>query len=1289
MTFFVVPGSGRPTALISPTTQRIERGVFVPLNGRGSTDPTNDSLTYVWRFISKPATSQLVDSDFISTDDDFSSASFLPDTTGHYVVGLVVNDGALDSIEAEASVEMNYTVLPYGEGDIPDASFVWKTISSFWSIVEGREGLTTIFSAAIQIIASQILRLYQNDFCKAILEIPGVIQRRWLAYSSRIDLDPTQHVVYLGDQMYGTQASAGIPGFQGTGATNSDNTEFLIVGRTGSVTPAAIGRTLVILDNTNSNAGRYTIKAINTTRTGYKLTSDKYFTTASIAETFRIETFPEDKTNVIYVPTSEANLNSIVNPAGRLIWLEGRCYLIVRTFIDNTSFTVPMSEVVISDAALPAQASMLRWRIPCMVRSGQADFDILGLTEGDILEFEVQAFDRGVSISTAPYQCLVVGALGTRLGFVPSTDPTYPTEPTAAEIEAFAQSIGISTEDVNGVSPADIFEADARAVGGAFQTTYFHTPLANDQDIMLSGVPFRIKTRYVRRLRKVLVDSSLVSVPQLQEKIIDPDPQYQENEDFYIDGPDTIIGEDGKTEINTGEFTSPSALFLEREALPGDTLRVEDGVDLGDFKVIRVMDEHRLLVWPNFTATDTNVGFKLLRQNRNTYLRFSPLTFTALTPPPDRLWADVSYFDSSLVVEENFGNKLDYPIRDHVASAFGGTYRDVVTALLYTAMTGPTPENLRRATQGVMGLPMTSSRGRIVEIEEDYKLHHRTGQPFIGRLALQDMDNHVDWDVAKDYPEAYLGSRSRVYYYPALQVGKELYTGLAYNPETGLRYAEGDVVERFSLLSLGVQYADYLSDPSFWMVIGAGLGLSSGEWEIQKFHHFAIRVLAELVASSDQMDMLKEIMDRARPGYTNYDLAIVAALSDEVTVTDELYLNFTYLFTDNPCWSMETSYSWSLPNGRGDIMYVAGKGFLSTRVVNHNADLSIIAGTAHTSVDLSHVKIGDHLLLYHAPYAGRYRIDSLTSGGDLTLSQLAVAWPETCPDPTLWPTASGLLFTIQRELKNPISETTEAVTWFSQALGITTFQLNENTPELDGVTVGDYLSVEFGTGATLGPYEVHSYDLVTQRISSVSSLPNAALAKLTFCRRIFEEEQILEIDNVVGNTVELVASEIATLGIHRKERVELLDSTGALVSTHLIVDLSPSLATLFLVPAPVLGALVPYSIRVIKPYPSGALTLLETDCPRDDVAIDRVPGINKPAGILIADTVTGNPGGLFFTSDLAMDFGALGVLPGDEIEVSSGAGGVYYIWQVAAAQLDVTSPPTADANLAYTLRRRD
>ncbi|MBI2876791.1 MAG: PASTA domain-containing protein, partial [Candidatus Tectomicrobia bacterium] len=88
-----------PTANAGPD-QSVVTGSLVALDGRGSSDPDGNPLTYHWQFFSRPAGSQA------ALDDPSSpTPSFTADLDGEYILQLTVNDGRDNSIPDDVWVK--------------------------------------------------------------------------------------------------------------------------------------------------------------------------------------------------------------------------------------------------------------------------------------------------------------------------------------------------------------------------------------------------------------------------------------------------------------------------------------------------------------------------------------------------------------------------------------------------------------------------------------------------------------------------------------------------------------------------------------------------------------------------------------------------------------------------------------------------------------------------------------------------------------------------------------------------------------------------------------------------------------------------------------------------------------------------------------------------------------------------------------------------------------------------------------------------------------------------------
>lgn len=107
-------------------------------------------------------------------------ATFLPDVAGFYKFDLQVYDGGLYSELDTVVVNAEEGVIP--RGCTPDLSFMWGYLSDFWSLVEDRERIETVWSGLAQILSSELHALWQQDYGKSLRDIPSVVLRRWLHF---------------------------------------------------------------------------------------------------------------------------------------------------------------------------------------------------------------------------------------------------------------------------------------------------------------------------------------------------------------------------------------------------------------------------------------------------------------------------------------------------------------------------------------------------------------------------------------------------------------------------------------------------------------------------------------------------------------------------------------------------------------------------------------------------------------------------------------------------------------------------------------------------------------------------------------------------------------------------------------------------------------------------------------------------------------------------------------------------------------------------------------------------
>lgn len=225
------------------------------------------------------------------------------------------------------------------------------------------------------------------------------------------------------------------------------------------------------------------------------------------------------------------------------------------------------------------------------------------------------------------------------------------------------------------------------------------------------------------------------------------------------------------------------------------------------------------------------------------------------TAPPDRLWAEVTYFDNSTTIESNFGIPADFTLDQFAAVASDLDYLSAVRGLWYSYLNGPTMFNLRVGAQILLGLPFSEEAGVIEEIRTDFSNTQ-------GRILVRDSANTA---IVRSY-----------------QFPRPL--ELESNPATGETYAVGDSVTQFAPLVQGVDVVDYVKDPAWF----EGILQQGVFFEVEKFHKFMMRVDSSAFSLSSLM-FVRSFILRVKPTYTFPMFVVRVRVKDtEVSATDEV-----------------------------------------------------------------------------------------------------------------------------------------------------------------------------------------------------------------------------------------------------------------------------------------------------------------------------------------------------------------------------------------------------------------
>jgi len=554
----------RPVAVMA--TQKVSAliGSIIQLDGRNSYDPEGAPIAqWTWRFVQVPIGSEVENVGFKDIRPLSSAVSFIPDKIGVYVIELVVNDGELDSDPITATVTIQLSRVPIGENLVPDAHFLWSYISNFWDLVEDREKITAIWSATIQSIGSELIKLWGADLNKSLETAQSTFQRRWQPIYMKTSLqEEYDQRIIVGKTDSGTGGTSGsigrVPGIENT------KVFYLPLGEVGDVTRTnftrmnvnygAKGRVILI------NGEGYTIR--RTTNENLSLESgDNMATTvgtgnvSSAGATFLTSgVVPGDVLMVrTGVDAGQYLVDSVPSETSiSVTYMNGTAVLFTGSTAAVFDVVRPYSVVIADEEAIPDGQVNVNWRVPNLLHVPSMNFEDIGVSTGDVVVFEVTRKDIGLS---AELRAQVVGVDRSRLGFEFSLeDLEYDGEEVMDR-----GSIQQLVQDLKIVPP----ESSTSNILGAAEAFISFIPTAinlNTRPFSTFRIVFKAK-EIIHNTKVVPAEEgdTLVSVPVLQEDLIDPPVVLRENLDYVV--------EENRIEFISNLFTpadpAPTILWAE------------------------------------------------------------------------------------------------------------------------------------------------------------------------------------------------------------------------------------------------------------------------------------------------------------------------------------------------------------------------------------------------------------------------------------------------------------------------------------------------------------------------------------------------------------------------------------------------------------------------------------------------------------------------------------------------------------------------------------------------------
>ena len=645
-----------------------------------------DKLSYQWRFSKIPIGSAVLQEGFRSLEEDGSLVSFSPDIVGEYEVELKVSNAVFTSDPVTSTISIRAILVPHARGIVPDGKFIWQYLRDVWQKVEGKELFETFWSALIQLVGAEMLKLYQVDFNKSIRDIQDLFQRRWLSYEPRLALDKDSLTFFLGDHEAGTGATT-----RGFGQDGQVSSTFALPFESGSsLDSLAPGRLLVLGDRAftvlHSTLGEFLSQpaVIVTSDSGEVLTNlDGLFWRAPhtlISSTQNFEDLGVSAGDLLWVDVHNDNSQAVCTVPAQVVG------------VDRNRLGFVLTNESVSDGVVPA--------IPVSTYQSLATtFGISGVSVvNGALQLDKDAKKIVDTLNSAVFQ----------RGFTnQEIDPTF------------------SFNILNGVFhlvPSAIIRNRRLPIDPDLKSV----PVLQDWIVQPTVVQEDGKIFQVRNGRKF-------EIPNVPYSLV-------ENSDYMMDGKNVFSG---TMIFDTGSdlLYVEGGRFTERDLRTGDVFQILEPEELvGSYYVKDAVSSDELLissVLPDVGRVAARV--QISRRKNGTFIRFVPGGFTAKNPAPNRFWAEVSFFDNGQNIENNFGILVKLKRQDLIDISSNINYRQAVAGLMFAYTKGSAIAKVRLGAQILLGLPFAEHAGIVRSIEPDYRLDHN-GVPILGRILVEDTD---------------------------------------------------------------------------------------------------------------------------------------------------------------------------------------------------------------------------------------------------------------------------------------------------------------------------------------------------------------------------------------------------------------------------------------------------------------------------------------------------------------------------------------------------------------------
>ena len=280
--------------------------------------------------------------------------------------------------------------------------------------------------------------------------------------------------------------------------------------------------------------------------------------------------------------------------------------------------------------------------------------------------------------------------------------------------------------------------------------------------------------------------------------------------------------------------------------------------------------------------------------------------YGASSPSPKTLWAELAYFDNWETVQNNYGILVGLP-KDTLDAVNDGNadYLDVVRAMSFAFVGGPTLANMQTAVQSMFGLANADADGIIVNITigesgaDDTRITYIGDDEIIQTYtfpynAVLATNRRTGTEIEAVDPDLISGLIFTDYN-RSLEIWRQQRRDAGWTEDTILDTNfdrlwatwQSAALLRYEPFVDVVNVDDYVSDPELVASVLPGQEI------LRKYHTFVVRVPLNVTNSTAIFSVIRDFLLSAKPAHTNFILFGTVPFSDEINVSDDLTLKVT------------------------------------------------------------------------------------------------------------------------------------------------------------------------------------------------------------------------------------------------------------------------------------------------------------------------------------------------------------------------------------------------------------